>query len=168
MFENFELQERFFSGPGVRVRHHPPNPGPVGNRRPQLEHARKLQIKRAVNTYKTKIRPLVRTANLYHILPRPDDKVWNGIEYFDSGGKQGAIYIFRPGNPESRQVVKLKGLDPEAKYGLSCEDGSIQPRQASGADLMATGLMITLPQPFSSDIIFLQNAAADKPEMKLR
>ena len=67
-----------------------------------------------MKTYKTKIRPLVRTANLYHILPRPDDKVWDGIEYFDPGSKKGAIYIFRPGNPESRQAVKLKGLDSKA------------------------------------------------------
>jgi hypothetical protein len=103
----------------------------------------------------------VRTSNLYHILPRPDNKVWDGIEYFDPESKNGAIYIFRPGAPESRQVVRLKGLDPMATYSLSCEDGSIQPHQASGADLMWTGLAITLPQPFASDIIFLQAVQTD-------
>ena len=134
---------------------HPDAPN-GGNGGPHWSDAQKLEIKRAVNTYKTKIRPLVRAANLYHILPRPDDKVWDGIEYFDPVSKKGAIYIFRPGNPESRQVVRFKGLDPKAKYRLSCEDGSIQPHQASGEDLMGIGLAITLPQPFRSDIIFLQ------------
>jgi len=53
----------------------------------------------------------------------------------------------------------LKGLDPKAKYWLWCEDGSIALHQASGEDLQRTGLAITLPQPFSSDIIFLQDAS---------
>lgn len=140
---------------------HPDAPN-GGNGGPKWSEAQKLQIKRAVSTYKTKIRPLVRTANLYHILPRPDDKEWDGMEYFDPRSTQGAIYIFRPGNPESRRAVQLKGLDPKATYSLSCEDGSILPHQASGADLMATGLDITLAQPFSSDIIFLQKAAGQR------
>ena len=99
-----------------------------------------------METYKTKIRPLVRTANLYHILPRPDDKLWDGMEYFDPVSKQGAIYIFRPDNPESQQVIKLKGLDAKAKYWLWCEDGSIALQQASGEELVQRGLAVTLPQ----------------------
>ena len=114
---------------------HPDAPN-GGNGGPKWSDAQKLAIKRAVNTYKTKIRPLVRTGNLYHILPRPDDKVWDGFEYFDPVSKKGAIYIFRPNNPQSRQVVKLKGLEPKTSYCLSCEDGSIQPQRASGEDLM--------------------------------
>ena len=105
----------------------------------------------------------MRTANLYHILPRPDDKVWDGIEYFDPVSKKGAIYIFRPDNPESRQVVKLKGLDAKAKYWLWGEDSSIALQQASGEELMQRGLAITLPQIFSSDIIFLQEVSLGKP-----
>jgi hypothetical protein len=143
---------------------HPDAPN-GGNGGPHWSDAQKLQIKQAVNTYKTKIRPLVRTANLYHILPRPDDKIWDGMEYFNPASKKGATYIFRPDNPDSRQVVKLKGLDAKANYWLWSEDGSIAAHQASGEDLMRTGLAITLPKPFSSDIIFLQDAAAGKPEM---
>jgi hypothetical protein len=142
---------------------HPDAPN-GGNGGPKWSDAQKMRIKKAVKTYKTKIRPLVRTANLYHILPRPDDKVWDGIEYFDPASKKGAIYIFRPGNPESRRVVKLKGLDSKAKYWLWCEDGSISPHQASGENLMETGLAVVLPQPLSSDIIFLQDAASGKPD----
>jgi hypothetical protein len=142
---------------------HPDAPN-GGNGGPKWSASQKLLIRQAVDTYKTRIRPLVRTANLYHILPRPDDKVWDGIEYFDPASRKGAIYIFRPGNPENRQVVRLKGLSSKVKYWLWCEDGSIQPHQARGEDLMRTGLSIFLPQPFSSDIIFAQDAAAGKPE----
>jgi len=141
---------------------HPDAPN-GGNGGPKWSDSQKQQIRRAVNTYKTRIRPLVRTANLYHLLPRPDDKVWDGMEYFDPVSKKGAIYIFRPDNPHDRQVVKLKGLEAKAKYWLWCEDGSVSAHQASGEQLMETGLAITLPQPFSSDIIFLQDLVAGKP-----
>jgi hypothetical protein len=143
---------------------HPDAPN-GGNGGPRWSDEQKLQIKHAVETYKTKIRPLVRTANLYHILPRPDDKIWDGMEYFDPVSKKGATYIFRPNNPEDRQVVKLKGLDPKSNYWLSSEEGSVPAHQASGEDLMRTGVAITLPKPFSSDIIFLQDAAMGKPDM---
>jgi len=141
---------------------HPDAPN-GGNGGPKWSDAQKLQIKRAVNTYKTRIRPLVRTANLYHILPRPDDKVWDGVEYFDPAGKTGAICVFRPASSESMQVVMLKGLDSKATYSLSSEDGSIEPHRASGEHLMGSGLAITLPQPFSSEIVFLRDASVGKP-----
>ncbi len=141
---------------------HPDAPN-GGNGGPKWTASQKQQIQQAVATYKTKLRPLVRTANLYHILPRPDDKRWDGMEYFDPVSKHGAICIFRPDSPESRQVVKLKGLDAQANYWLWCEDGSIALHQTSGEDLLRTGLAMTLPQPFSSDIIFLQDASLGKP-----
>jgi hypothetical protein len=141
---------------------HPDAPN-GGNGGSKWSASQKQQIRRAVNTYKTKLRPLVRTADLYHILPRPDDKVWDGMEYFDPVSRRGAIYIFRPDNPEKRQAVKLKGLDSKANYWLWSEDGSVPTQRGSGESLMGTGLAITLPQPFTSDIIFLQDAAAGKP-----
>ena len=134
---------------------HPDSPN-GGNGGPKWSDEQKQQIKHAVEIYKTKIRPLVRTGNLYHILPRPDDKRWDGIEYFDPISKKGVIYIFRPESPVIQQEVKLKGLDPKKNYSLSCEDGSIQPHAVSGEELLETGLVITLSHSFSSDIIFLQ------------
>ena len=53
------------------------------------------RIKDAINTYKTRLRPLIRTANIYHIFSRPDDKVWDGIEYYDPVSRKGAV-VFRP------------------------------------------------------------------------
>ena len=116
-----------------------------------------------MNTYKTKIRPLVRTGNLYHILPRPDDKDWDGVEYFDPETKNGAVYVFRPGSPSGAETIKLKGLDAKGRYWLWCEDGSIAPTQKGGDELMTRGFEMRLPAPFSSDIVFLQDAALGKP-----
>ena len=116
-----------------------------------------------MNTYKTKIRPLVRTGNLYHVLPRPDDKVWDGIEYFDPATKKGALYVFRPGSPKDVETIKLKGLDSKGRYWLWCEDGSIPPMQKGGDELMARGFDMRLPAPFTSDIVFIQDVTLGTP-----
>lgn len=141
---------------------HPDAPN-GGNGGPKWTAAQKAAIQRAVNTYKTKIRPLVRAGNLYHVLPRPDDKNWDGVEYFDPAAKKGAVYVFRPGGPKESETIKLKGLDAKAGYWLCCEDGSIPPSRKSGAELMTRGFDMRLPQPLSSDIVFLQDVTLGKP-----
>ena len=95
---------------------HPDAPN-GGNGGPKWTAAQRAAIKRAVNTYKTRIRPLVRSGNLYHIFPRPDDKIWDGVEYFDPATGKGAVYVFRPGSPNDRETVRLKGLDARVHYG---------------------------------------------------
>lgn len=133
---------------------HPDAPN-GGNGGPVWSDEQKQAIARAVHTYKTKLRPLVRTGKLYHILPRPDDRVWDGIEYFDPESKQGAVIVFRPDSPDSHQQIKLKGLDRHAVYELRCEDHSLAPQQKSGAELMDEGFTMYLPNRFTSDIVFI-------------
>jgi len=141
---------------------HPDAPN-GGNGGPKWTAAQRTAIKRAVNTYKAKIRPLVRTGNLYHIFPRPDDKVWDGVEYFDPAAKKGAVYVFRPNSPKQSETVKLKGLDVKGRYWLWCEDGSIPPVQEAGDEVMKQGFDMRLPGPCSSDIVFLQDVTLGKP-----
>ncbi len=142
---------------------HPDAPN-GGNGGPGWSARQKALIKDAVNTYKTRLRPLIRTANLYHIFPRPDDKVWDGMEYFDPISGKGAIYVFRPDSPDNTCTVRLKGLKAEATYWLWGEDCSISPHEQAGTDLMQPGLTIGLPQPHTSDIIFLQDTAHGRPD----
>ena len=141
---------------------HPDAPN-GGNGGPKWTAAQRAAIKRAVNTYKTKIRPLVRAGSLYHVFPRPDDKVWDGIEYFDPAARKGAVYVFRPNSLKSRETVKLKGLDAKGRYWLWCEDGSIAPTEKAGDELMTLGFEMRLPHALSSDIVFLQDVALGKP-----
>ena len=134
-----------------------------GNGGPVWSAAQKALIKRAVNTYKIMIRPLVRNANLYHIFPRPTGKIWDGIEYFDPATRKGAVFVFRPDSPDGSHTIKLKGLEPGARYWLWCEDGSFAPMQMDGAGLMQTGLTLALPRTNTSEIVFLQDAALGRP-----
>ncbi len=141
---------------------HPDAPG-GRNGGPVWSADQRAQIKEAVNTYKTMIRPLVRTANLYHILPRPNGKIWDGIEYFDPTSRKGAVFVFRPDSPDATQTIRLRGLEGHSKYWLWCADDSFAPIRLSGQNLMKSGLTLTLPQTNGSEIVFLQDARLGKP-----
>ncbi len=143
---------------------HPDAPG-SRNGGPVWTAEQRDRIKEAVNTYKTMIRPLVRTANLYHVFPRPTGRIWDGIEYFDPTSRKGAVFVFRPESPEAAHTIRLKGLERRAQYWLWCADGSFAPRKMSGQSLMQSGLTLGLPQANSSEIVFLQDARLGKPDV---
>jgi alpha-galactosidase len=115
--------------------------------------------RRQFEIYKTKLRPLIRSANLYHVSDRPDGVRWDGMQYFDHESGQGALYAFR-GTTADEPVHRfvLKGLDASASYELSFEDGSSPRAVMRGADLMSAGVTVQLPEPESSDLIYLQRA----------
>lgn len=124
----------------------------------------KQSAQRAVEIYKEWIRPILQDVQVHHILPRPDGLHWDGMFYWSPSLQRGTLYIFRPDAPEGRQIVKLKGLDPNRDYWAWSEDGSISPGVRSGAELMAEGLSLRLPRPYTSDLIYLQAASLGKPQ----
>lgn len=118
---------------------------------PQQHEAAKAQFA----LYKSRLRPLIRAANLYHISDRPDGMRWDGIEYFDPQTGTGAVFAFRGKNQEEKHVFQLKGLDSAANYELSFEDNSDQKQVRSGEQLMS-GVELKLPEAESSEIIYLR------------
>lgn len=122
---------------------------------------KKIQpMKENLMLYKEKLRPLVRTAEIYHILPRPDGKRWDGIEFFDPVRKTGAVLLFKPGATPDKQSVVLKGLDPGQAYEVRFTDRPQQNLRATGAELMQTGVAVTLTEKNQSEIIFIDAVAA--------
>jgi hypothetical protein len=126
------------------------NGGPVWSAK------QKEDIKKAISTYKEKIRPLVRNANLYHIFPRPDDLVWDGIEYYDPSVQKGVVFIFKPKSKINSQIIKLKGLNSEIDYKLSFEDNTNNPTTMKGAELMNTGISVSLIGELVSELMFIE------------
>jgi alpha-galactosidase len=120
-------------------------------------------VKRSVQIYKEWIRPILHDCKVHHILPRPDGIRWDGMFYWSESLRKGTFYIFRPGSNEEEQTIKLKGLNPERRYWVWGEDGSIFPGERTGTDLMEKGLAVKLPQPYTSDLIYLQDATIGKP-----
>jgi hypothetical protein len=125
-----------------------------GNGGPKWSDADKAAVKAAVNTYKTKIRPLVRNADLYHILPRPDGRNWDGIQYYDPSTKKGVVYLFKPGPVEDRITLKLRGVEPDARYHVTFEDGT-NPNTVKTGEELQQGIKITLQGSPVSELMFL-------------
>jgi alpha-galactosidase len=109
-----------------------------------------------VATYKAKLRPLVRAADLYHILPRPNGRTWDGIEYYDPAAGKGVVYLFKPSTEPATESIRFKGLDARAMYRVSFEDGTLPPSVKSAGQLMDSGLTVTLQGEEASELIFFE------------
>lgn len=115
----------------------------------------KAAVQAAVVTYKTKIRTLVRHADLYHVLPRPDGRNWDGIQYHDPATQRGAVYLFKPAAGRDSMVIPLRGLEPDRRYRVTFEDGSNPTVERTGTEL-ANGLPVTLRGASLSELVFLE------------
>ena len=112
-------------------------------------------LKECVATYKTRIRPLVREANLYHILARPDGRRRDAVEYYNPGTGEGVMYLFQPSEDSGRDPIHFKGLDSTQQYELAFQDGTHPAVVKSGAELMDSGVTVTLPGREMSELIFI-------------
>ena len=113
--------------------------------------------KQAIALYKDRLRPLIRTASLYHVSPRPDGVHWDGMEYIDQQTGRGVLFAFHGTTQnEATHNFLLRGLNPAANYQLTFEDQSSTNRIQRGSILMRSGLKITLPRPQSSELVFME------------
>jgi alpha-galactosidase len=115
--------------------------------------------RQAFALYKEKLRPLIRDGELFHISPRPDGVHWDGMEYWDPARRTGVVYAFRGTSAdEAEHHFVLAGLDAAKRYRLRFQDGSSADAEATGAELMRTGLKVHLANPLSSELVFLEDA----------
>jgi alpha-galactosidase len=111
----------------------------------------------AIALYKSELRPLIRDAELFHISARPDGVHWDAVEYWDPMRGKGVVFVFRGSTvDETSHKFYLAGLTASARYKLHFEDGSSQDREANGSELMSPGLTVTLNQPNSSELVFIE------------
>jgi len=113
--------------------------------------------KKNVAIYKESLRPLIREANIYHILPRPDGINWDGIEYYDSMTREGAIMLYKPSisGGENNNII-LKGLEPSQTYSFEFTDRPEQNITMTGAELMKNGLPVIMTGELTSEIILFE------------
>ena len=106
--------------------------------------------------YKSRQRPILRGANVYHILPMADGVNWDGLQYFNPDLDRGSVFVFKPSDeaPESRQI-KLRGLLREKTYRVAFQDAKERSSTMTGAQLMDDGLTITLKGKEASEIVWL-------------
>ena len=96
--------------------------------------------------YKTKQRPILRGADVYHILPMADGINWDGLEYFNAGINKGSVFLFKPSTKavdRDSKVIKLKGLDRKKRYTLTFQDRTALNCTMTGQELMDIGITVT-------------------------
>jgi alpha-galactosidase len=119
-------------------------------------HAQRAAALAELSLYKSRLRPLIRTADLYHVAPRPDGKHWDGTEYFDADRGQGVLYAFHgTDDSEPSHAFRLLGLQPRRRYRIHFQDRSATDVVLSGDELMQGGVTVSLPLANSSELIFL-------------
>jgi alpha-galactosidase len=117
----------------------------------------------AIALYKTRLRPLIRDAELFHVSARPDGVHWDGMEYWDPALRQGVVFAFHGSDPVERQHrFVLAGLDPRTLYRLHFQDGTSPDETSSGQQLMTSGVQVVLPEPLSSELVFLSAVTGQK------
>ena len=107
--------------------------------------------------YKTKQRPILRGAGMYHVLPKPDGVNWDGELFFNKRLNKGSLFLFKPSpNVTDTMVVKLKGLEQPTQYKLTFQERHAQSCVKSGAELMGTGVTVAgMVGSFASEIVWL-------------
>jgi hypothetical protein len=114
-------------------------------------------MKKHFALYNTKQAPILRGADVYHILPMPDGKNWDGLEYFNTSIRKGSVFIFKPTETGGdSKVIKLKGLDRKTTYTLTFQDRPEQNVKKTGAYLMDKGLAVTMTGKYVSEIIWIE------------
>lgn len=92
---------------------------------------------------------------------------WIAWEYYDDGTDSGYAQFFRRDTGDAKQVMKLKGLDPEKDYHIWFEDRNAY-RKLSGKVLMEEGIEVTLPTQKSSDIMYIKTADGEYVQRDLK
>ncbi|MGN2254924.1 alpha-galactosidase [Frateuria sp. GZRe12] len=112
---------------------------------------------REIAFYQSTLRPLIRTADLYHVGPRPDGKGWDGTEYFDGVRDQGVVLAFHGSDPAPGVFrFKLRGLRAGHRYRVLFRDHTSPDRVVDGRELMGAGLAVSLPTPESSELVVIE------------
>jgi len=107
--------------------------------------------------YNEKQAPILRGADVYHILPMPDGKNWDGLEYFNTSIRKGSVFLFKPTDMGGdSKMIKLRGLDRTTTYSLTFQDRPEQNIKNTGAFLMDTGVSVTMTGKYVSEIIWIE------------
>ncbi|MCL5096114.1 MAG: alpha-galactosidase [Candidatus Omnitrophica bacterium] len=85
------------------------------------------------------------TEDVYHPkLQTPEN--WSAVQYAQGNASEAVLFVFRNGGNESKNRLKLRGLDPESTYRVtSLNERPGRDRLILGKDLMDQGLDVSLP-----------------------
>jgi hypothetical protein len=79
------------------------------------------------------------------------------VEYWDPTRENGVVFAFRGSVAnEPDHAFVLKDLELSQRYRLHFQDQTSPDRVVSGAELEGAGLKLHLPNPQSSELVFIE------------
>lgn len=119
-----------------------------------------MEIGVAKETYKLyneRQRPILRGADVYHILPMPDGENWDGMEFYNNALGKGSIFLFKPSEQaEDEKVIYADGLKSDSVYYVEFEDRDELSCYMTGEQLMNEGIKVTgMTAKYDTEIIWL-------------
>ena len=114
--------------------------------------------------YKSRQRPILRGANVYHILSMADGVNWDGLQFHNPDIDRGSVFLFKPSAKAAdgdSKVIRLRGLDRKATYALTFQDRVTLNCSRTGAQLMDEGITVSaMTGDRASEIIWIEGPAA--------
>jgi hypothetical protein len=112
--------------------------------------------------YKEKQRPILRGANVYHILPMADGVNWDGLQFYNPDIRKGSVFLFKPGaEVPANKIIRLKGLEPHGVYTLTFQERKELDCVRTGAQLRTDGVSVTgMKGANASEIIWIEETPA--------
>lgn len=119
---------------------------------------------KAIRDYK-KLRAVL-AGEAYHLLPQPliitppmhPSRAWEAIQYYNPRLDSSVIFCFRERAEENRMTFRPRGLAKGRTYRVRLEDAG-HGYSAGGEALSRDGIAVSLPEMFSSEIIWITSAA---------
>jgi len=114
------------------------------------------RAKRAIAEYK-RLRPFV-LKRRFLLTPQPRSlQSWTVWQFHDPERDSGALLAFREQSPDERLTVRLKGLNPDARYRLHNADTG-ETKTLAGIHLLRDGFPLTIPEQGGSILWWLQRS----------
>ncbi len=135
-----------------------------------LSDVEKRELKAGWQLYKDKQRPILKGCDVYHVLPMPDGKNWDGMQFYNEELEKGSLFLFRDkaidATDGTSKSIKLMGLDATATYSLTFQDRTHLNVTKTGKELMTSGVNVTgMSSVYDSEIVWIEKVSEiEKPK----
>ncbi len=107
-----------------------------------------------IQVYKT-LRPRIRRAKIFHLSAWPDEERIEAIQSYDADTDTAIAFVTRHNGADDSYTLRLRGLRSRRNYLVRFE-GLPSALTMTGAQLMNDGLLLTLPIPRTTEIVYAE------------
>ncbi|MBQ8165377.1 MAG: hypothetical protein IJZ94_06140 [Clostridia bacterium] len=118
--------------------------------------------------YRNKLASIMLNGRQFPVFHEYNDEGWDGIGFYDSLNKKGAVFVFRNTTESAAEkLVSIQDVEPSLEYKITSYDGSVLIERITGDDLLNNGLTVSMENGAMSDILFIEVAEVDFADVKI-